>query len=71
MLTTVDLSQEPKYKKFQLASIVGYKVMEYNSNGRCYIIGADNFIDNDFRCIDDVLLLINNELTTKGFRVVR
>ena len=57
----------PKYKKFQLADVAGYKVKEIDKSGRCVIMGADTYIDNDFRNIDEVLLLIRSDLERKGF----
>jgi hypothetical protein len=67
----VKLFETPKYKKYQLADIAGYKVKEIDKEtGRCMIIGADNYIDNDFPNIDAVLLLISNELARKGFSIV-
>lgn len=68
-VVNIKLSNTQKYKKFQLASLAGYKVQEIDSSGRCVIIGADNCIDNDFRNIDQVLMLISNELYSKGFCV--
>lgn len=65
----IKLSEIPKFKKFQLASIAGYVVKEMKDTGRCVIIGADSYIDNDFRNIDEVLLLISNDLKHKGFFV--
>lgn len=68
-MSEIKLSEIPKYKKFQLADIAGYKVKEDKETGRCAIIGADSYIDNDFRNIDDVLRLIANELRRKGFSI--
>ena len=66
-MSEIRLSEIPKYKKFQLAAIVGYKVIEiYN---RYKIDGADNYIDNDFKSIDDILKLIAPELKSKGFNL--
>lgn len=66
----VILSETEKYKKFQLAAIAGYEVKEDKERHKCYIVGADNYIDNNFRNIDDVLLLISSELRRIGFAVV-
>jgi len=71
-VTEVKLSETEKYEKFDLAKKAGYKVEEFDRNsrsGRCYIIGADNYIDNDFRSIDDVLRTISNELIRKGIAI--
>ena len=48
----IKLSVTPKYKKFQLADVAGYKVEENINTRRCHIVGADNCIDNDFKNID-------------------
>jgi hypothetical protein len=66
-MSNIKLSEIPKYKKFQLAYLAGYKVIE--NNNRYKIDGADNFIDNDFRSIDDILRLIANDLKRKGFKI--
>ena len=47
--------------------MAGYKVKEIDKSGRCVIMGADTYIDNDFRNIDEVLLLIRSDLERKGF----
>jgi len=64
-VSNLKLSEMEKYTKFQLASIAGYKIIE--NNHRYRIDGADNYIDNDFRSIDDILKLIARELKSKGF----
>lgn len=61
----IRLSEIPKYKKFQLAYIAGYTVEQVDN--RFKIKGADNYIDNDFRSIDDILKLISGDLKRKGF----
>lgn len=67
MLTNIKLSETTKEKKFKLASAAGYKIVEEKITHKCHIIGADNYIDNDFRNIDDVLKYIAQELSRKGF----
>lgn len=67
-MSNIKLSEVPLYKKFQLAAIVGYKIIK-NEN-RYKIDGADNYIDNDFRNIDDILILISPDLKSKGFNLV-
>ncbi len=61
----IKLSEVQKYKKFQLASIAGYIVKE--EERKCYIVGADNQIDNCFKNIDEVLLLIRDDLSKYGY----
>lgn len=61
----IALREIPLYKKFQLADIVGYKIIK--DNNRFKIDGADNYIDNDFKSIDDILKLISGDLKRKGF----
>lgn len=69
-MSIIKLSEIKKFRKFQLADIAGYKIKEVDSCGRCAIVGADNCINNDFRNIDEVLLLISNDLKSKGFLIV-
>jgi hypothetical protein len=38
------LSEQPKYKKFQLASAAGFTVKEICPSGKCIIVGADNIL---------------------------
>ena len=64
-MSSIKLSEIPLYKKFQLADIAGYKVIK--TDNRYKIDGADNYIDNDFRSIDDILKLISGDLRGKGF----
>jgi hypothetical protein len=64
-MSNIILSEVPLYKKFQLADIAGYKVIK--TDNRYKIDGADNYIDNDFRSIDDILILISGDLRGKGF----
>lgn len=68
-ITDIKLSELPKYKKFQLASVAGYNIEEDKETHRCHIIGADNFIDNDFKNIDEVLKCIAQDLARKGFAI--
>ena len=68
-MSTIALSEIPKHKKFQLAAIAGYNIIQ--DNNRYRIEGADNYIDNDFRSIDDILRLISNDLIRKGFMICR
>lgn len=63
------LSEQPKYKKFQLASVAGFTVKEICPSGKCIIVGADKYIDNDFRNIDDVLMNMRDILARKGFLI--
>ena len=63
----ITLRETPLYKKFQLADIVGYKVIRTDNSYK--IDGADNYINNDFRSIDDILILISGELKRKGFMI--
>ena len=64
-MSNIILSEVPLYKKFQLADIAGYKVVK--TDNRYKIDGADNYINNDFRSIDDILILISGDLRGKGF----
>ena len=64
-MSKIKLAEIPLYKKFQLADIAGYKVIK--TDNRYKIDGADNYIDNDFRNIDDILVLISGDLRGKGF----
>ena len=64
-MSSIKLSEVPLYKKFQLADIAGYKIIKVNN--RYKIDGADAYIDNDFRSIDDILKLISGDLKSKGF----
>jgi len=66
-MSNIKLSEIPLYRKFQLADLVGYKIKQIDN--RYKIDGADNYIDNDFRSIDDILKLISPELKSKGFIV--
>ena len=66
-MSRIILAEIPLYKKFQLADIAGYKVIK--TDNRYKIDGADNYIDNDFRSIDDILILISGELKRKGFMI--
>lgn len=68
-MSIISLSEIQKNEKFKLSYIVGYKVKEIDETGRCIILGADKYIDNDFPSIDDVLLLIRKELHSKGFNL--
>ena len=64
-MSRIKLAEIPLYKKFQLADIAGYKVIK--TDNKYKIDGADNYIDNDFRNIDDILILISGDLRGKGF----
>ena len=64
-MRSIKLAEIPLYKKFQLADIAGYKVIK--TDNRYKIDGADDYIDNDFRNIDDILILISGDLRGKGF----
>lgn len=66
----IKLSEQPKYIKYRLASAVGLTVQEINPKGRCIIVGADKYIENEFRSIDEVLLGFKDMLARKGFKVV-
>ena len=68
-MSNIKLSEVSLYKKFQLASIAGYKVIKLDN--RYKIDGADDYIDNDFRNIDDILKLISGDLQRKGFMVCK
>lgn len=61
-MSTIALSEIPKHKKFQLAAIAGYNIIQDNNRYR---------IENDFRSIDDILRLISNDLIRKGFMICR
>ena len=67
-MSSIKLVEVPLYKKFQLADIAGYKVVKVNNSYK--IDGADNYIDNYFRSIDDILKLISGDLKRKGFVIV-
>ena len=68
-MSRIKLSETPLYKKFQLADIAGYKVVRVDNT---YMIeGADDYIDNNFRNIDDILHLISPDLKRKGFVLCR
>ena len=64
-MSNIILSEVPLYKKFQLADIAGYKVVK--TDNRYKIDGADNYINNDFSSIDDILKLVSGDLRGKGF----
>mgnify|MGYP000944172422 CR=1 FL=1 len=69
-MSKVILSKTEKNDKFKLASIAGYTVKEFDRESkspRCYIVGADNYINNDFKNIDEVLKYISPDLMSKGF----
>ena len=68
-MSEVRLSEVPLYKKFQLADIAGYKVIK--AGNRYKIDGADNYIDNSFRNIDEILRLISGDLGRKGFMICK
>ena len=68
-MTRVKLAVQPKYKKFQLASAAGFTVKEICPSGKCIIVGADKYIDNNFRNIDDVLINMRDILARKGFLI--
>lgn len=68
-MVNIKLSEIPLYKKFQLAVIAGYNVIKIDN--RYKIDGADAYIDNDFRSIDDILQLVASDLKRKGFIVCR
>lgn len=68
-MSNIKLSETPLYKKFQLADIAGYKVIK--TDNRYKIDGADAYIDNDFRSIDDILHLVSGDLKRKGFVICR
>lgn len=67
----IKLSALPKRNKYDIAKSTGYEVVEFDKgkSNRCYIVGADRFIDNDFSCIDDVLLYLADKLLSRGIRV--
>lgn len=66
---TIYLSKEKKYEKYNLVKLTGHIAEEIDKRtGRYKIVGADNYIDNDFRNIDELLLLVfKSELGSKGF----
>ena len=69
-MSNIKLSVIKKHEKFKLASIAGYRVQEFDresNSQRCYIVGADNYINNDFKNIDEVLKYISSDLKIKGF----
>lgn len=68
-MSNIKLSEMPLYRKFQLADLVGCKVIK--TENRYKIDGADNYIDNDFRNIDDILQLISGDLQRKGFLICK
>ncbi len=68
-MSNIKLSEIPIYKKFQLADLVGYKIVK--TENRYKIDGADGCIDNDFRSIDDILRLISGDLQRKGFMICK
>lgn len=68
-MSRIKLAEIPLYKKFQLADIAGYKVTRTDS--RYKIDGADDYIDNDFRSIDDILHLVSGDLKRKGFVICK
>lgn len=70
MNTIVNLAGTQKHKKFQLAAVSGYVVREDPTTKKCSIIGMDDYIDNDFRDINEVLLMIKGDLGRKGFTIV-
>lgn len=64
-MSRIKLAETPLYKKFQLADIAGYKIIKVDNSYK--IDGADNYIDNNFRSIDDILHLVSGDLKRKGF----
>ena len=68
-MSRIKLAETPLYKKFQLADTVGYKILRIDN--RYKIEGADNYIDNDFRSIDDILHLVSGDLKRKGFVICK
>lgn len=66
-MSIIKLSKLPKYKKFQLVEKEGYKVQEFEGSRKCYIVGADNYIDNYFESIDEVLIMLSDKLLQKGY----
>lgn len=66
-MSRIKLSEIPLYRKFQLADIAGYKVIKVDN--RFKIDGADAYIDNNFKNIDDILQLISGDLQRKGFSI--
>lgn len=71
-MSDIKLSEVKKFRKYQLAKIAGYIVEEFDKESkseRCFIVGADAYIDNDFRNIDEVLKYISSELKSKGFNI--
>ena len=68
-MSNIKLAEIPLYKKFQLADIAGYKVIK--TDNRYKIDGADNYIDNNFRSIDDILHLVSGDLKRKGFVICK
>lgn len=55
-----------KHEKYNIAKKSGYIVKEFDKESgspRCYIVGADKYINNDFKNIDEVLKFI----LPKGF----
>lgn len=68
-MSKIKLAEIPLYKKFQLADIAGYKIIKVDNSYK--IDGADNYIDNDFRSIDDILHLVSGDLKRKGFVICK
>ena len=68
-MSKIKLAEIPLYKKFQLADIAGYKVIKVDNSYK--IDGADNYIDNNFRSIDDILHLVSGDLKRKGFVICK
>ena len=68
-MSVVRLSEVPLYKKFELANKAGYKVIKVDN--RYKIDGADNYIDNNFRNIDEILRLVSSELQRVGVMLCR
>ena len=68
-MSNIKLAETPLYKKFQLADIAGYKIIKVDNSYK--IDGADNYIDNNFRSIDDILHLVSGDLKRKGFVICK
>ena len=67
----VKLAEQPKYKKFQLASAAGFTVKEICPSGKCIIVGEDKYIAKNFRSFEDVLINVKDMLERKDFNSLK
>jgi hypothetical protein len=69
-IKTLRLSRMSKEMKLNLAAIAGYKIVELIPDGKCYIMGADSWCENNFKSVDEVLKMIQSDLYKYKYKVV-